>query len=57
MVNRQPLTIADLDVIGSCVVCSRDVASLRRRPGSLELHSYFIWGRVGYATNGVGVVE
>jgi hypothetical protein len=23
----------------------------------LELHSYFIWGRVGYATNGVGVVE
>jgi hypothetical protein len=57
MVNRQPLTIADLDVIGSCVVCSRDVASLRRRPGSLELHSYFIWGRVGYVTNGVGVVE
>jgi hypothetical protein len=23
----------------------------------MKLHSYFIWGRVGYATNGAGVVD
>jgi hypothetical protein len=49
-----------LIVIEWCCLCKKSGESIDHlllHSGSLELHSYFIWGRVGYATIGVGVVE